>query len=179
MTELLASSLAGLMYLGNLCSSVDGIVTEAAVARMDQIIASDGLTVTMEAMLNHPVLKKDEISIPIEVETDFVIQRGLNLLWTLTDDDAQGYGERRLTLRKAGVLGVLPPVVAAFTKAEMAANVHKVTLARELTKFLVGIERLEACIRGEDPLSNMLTETDMMVLVGTEEKPGFYCAAKT
>jgi len=66
--------------LVNLCSSDDGIFTEAAVARMDQIIAADGLTVMMEAMLNHPVLKKDELSLPIEVEPDEVIQRGL-LLW--------------------------------------------------------------------------------------------------
>jgi len=71
------------------------------------------------------------------------------------------------------VLGVLPPVVAAFTQAEMAANVHKVQYAREATKSLVGKGRLLACIAGEDPLSDMLTEADMMVLVGTEEKPGF------
>jgi len=41
---------------------MDGIFTEAVAARMDQINAANGLTVTMEAMLNHPVLKKDEVS---------------------------------------------------------------------------------------------------------------------
>ena len=141
---------------------------------MDRIIAADGLTVTMEAMLNHPVLKKDEIFLPTGHEPDDVIQRGLRLLWKMTHGSRPGYKERRVTLRKAGVLGVLPPVVAAFTKAEMAANVNKVKIAREFTQSLVGTERLEACMHGEDPLSDMLTEEDMMVLVGTEEKPGFY-----
>jgi len=93
-------------------------------------------------------------------------------------DDAPGYEERWVTLRNAGVLQVLVPVVAAFTKAEIEAGMQPglpgtVGLAGELTKFLVGIERLEACRKGEDPLSDMLTEQDMMVriLVGTMEKP--------
>jgi hypothetical protein len=170
---MLASSLAGLTCLGNLCSFLASACIESAPARMDQIIAAGGLTVAMEAMLNHPVLKKDELSIPTMYEPDQVIRCGLTLLFRMTDEAAPGHQERRVTLRKAGVLGVLPPVVAAFTKAEMAANVHKVKLARELTKSLVGIERLEACMKGEDPLSNMLMTEDMMVLIGTEEKPGF------
>ena len=62
--------------MGNLCAPVDGVFTEAAAARMDQMIAADGLTVTMEAMLNHPVLKKDEISHTTKVEPDAVIQYG-------------------------------------------------------------------------------------------------------
>jgi hypothetical protein len=69
------------------------------------------------------------------------------------------------------VLGVLPSVVAAFTKAEIVAGtkpdaVSTVYFARELTEFLVGTERLEACIRGEDLLSNMLMTEDIMVLIG-------------
>jgi len=145
---------------------------------MDQIIAAGGLTVAMEAMLNHPVLKKDELSIPTMYEPDQVIRCGLTLLFRMTDEAAPGHQERRVTLRKAGVLGVLPPVVAAFTKAEIKAGTKpasfaKVYFAREFTKSLVGKGRLLACIAGEDPLSDMLTEADMMVLVGTEEKPGF------
>jgi len=160
---------------------VDGIFTEAMVARMDQVIAAGGLTVTMEAMLNHPVLKKDEISHTTKVEPDAVTQRGLNLLWVLTLDDAEGYEERWVTLRKAGVLGVLPPVVAAFTKAEIEAGMHpdaevhsdKVMNSYEVVQALVGKDRLDACMKGEDPLSDMLTEDDMMVVIGTQEEPGF------
>jgi len=160
---------------------VDGIFTEAMAARIDQIIAADGLTVTMEAMLNHPVLKKDELSLPTKLKPDAVIQYGLTLLWRLSHDAAQGYEERRLTLRKAGVLGVLPPIVAAFTKAEIKAGMHpdarvhdnKVKGSHRVTEALVGKNRLEACMKGEDPLSDMLTEDDMMVLIGTGEKRGF------
>ena len=167
--------------MGNLCSSVDGSFTEAAAARMDEIIATDGLTMTMEAMLNHPVLKKNEISVPTKVEPDEVIQDGLDLLRRLTLDAAQGYEERRLTLRKAGVLGVLPPVVAAFTEAEIEAGMHpdaevhdnKVKSSIKVLEALVGKDRLAACMKGEDPLSDMLTEEDMMVVVGTGEQPGF------
>ena len=188
LTELLASSLAGLVCLGNICAAdTDRIFTEAAVARMDEIIATDGLTVTMEAMLNHPVLKKDEVSLTtkLKVEPDEVIQRGLELIWKMTVDAAQGYEERRVTLRKAGVLGVLPPVVAAFTEAEIKAGMHpdaevqnnKVRGSYRVVQFLVGVDRLEACMKGEDPLSDMLTEEDMMVLIGTEEKPGFIRAS--
>jgi len=169
--------------LGNFCAVNEaGIVTEAAVARMDQIIASDGLTVTMEAMLNHPVIKKDEISVPTAIEPDDVIKLGPTLLWLLTLDGAQGCEERRLTLRKAGVLGVLPPVVAAFTKAEIKAGMHpdagvpnnKVKASYLVAKALVGTDRLAACIEGEDPLSDILTEGDVMVIIGTKEQPGFY-----
>jgi len=170
---MLASSLAGLGCLANLCAVLDGIPTEAAVARVDQIIADGGLTVAMEAMLNHPVLKKDELSIPTGYEPDQVIRCGLNLLYMMTHDSRPGYKERRVTFRKAGVLGVLPPVVAAFTKAEMAANVHKVKASCRVLECLVGEARLMACMSGEDPLSDMLTEADMMVLIGTKEKPGF------
>jgi hypothetical protein len=160
---------------------VDGIFTEAVAARMDQIIAADGLTVTMEAMLNHPVLKKDEISVTIKTEPDEVIQYGLNLIWLLTHDAAHGYEERRLTLRKAGVLGVLPPVVAAFTEAEIEAGMHpdarvhnnKVKSSIKVLEALVGKDRLAACMDGNDPLSDMLTEEDMMVVFGSEEQPGF------
>jgi len=170
------------MCLGNLCVTVDCFFNEAAAARMDQIIAADGLTVTMEAMLNHPVLKKDELSIPTtEVEPDEVIQRGLELIWKMTVDDAQGYEERRLALRKAGVLGVLPPVVAAFTEAEIEAGMHpdarvqnnKVKGSYLVVQALVGTGRLDACMKGEDPLSDMLTEQDMTVLIGTGEESGF------
>jgi len=159
---------------------VDGVFTEAAVASVDQIIAADGLTVMMEAMLNHPVLNKDEISHTTKFQPDDVIQDGLTLLWLLILDAAQGYEERRLTLRKAGVLGVLPPVVAAFTKAEIEAGMHsdakvnnKVKGSIQIVQALVGTDRLEACMKGEDPLGDMLTEDDMMVLIGTKEKPGF------
>jgi hypothetical protein len=114
-----------------------------------------------------------------------VIQEGLKLLWLLTHDVAQGYEERRVTLRKAGVLGVLPPVVAAFTEAEIEAGMHPDANAKvqnnkvkgsylvDLVLFLVGKDRLAACMKGEDPLSDMLTEEDMMVLIGTGEQPGF------
>jgi len=180
LTEMLASSLAGLGCLGNLCTVLDGILSEAMVARMDQVIAADGLTVTMEAMLNHPVLKKDEISFTTGHEPDSVIRDGLHLLWKMTDDDAAGHEERRVTLRKAGVLQVLVPVVAAFTKAEIKAGTkpdvsnNKVKASCRVLDRLVGEARLEACMQGEDPLSDMLTEEDMMVLVGTEEEPGFF-----
>jgi len=70
---------------------VGGVFTEAVVARVDQIIAADGLTVTMEAMLNHPVLKKDEISFPTGFKPDAVVLCGLNLLPRLTHDAGQGY----------------------------------------------------------------------------------------
>jgi len=128
----------------------------------------------------------DEISIPTEVEPDEVIKRGLNLIWLLTGDGAaQGYEERRLTLRKAGVLGVLPPVVAAFTEAELEAGMHpdaevqnnKVKASYRGVQFLVGVDRLEACMKGEDPLSDMLTTEDTMVLIGTKEEPGFFAGA--
>jgi len=148
---------------------------------MDRIIAAGGLTVAMEAMLNHPVLKKDEISIPTLYEPDSVIRDGLNLLWKMTYDDTAGHEERRLTLRKAGVLGVLPPVVAAFTKAEIEAGMKpdaevfddKVKASCRVLDFLIGNDRLQACMSGDDPLSDMLTEEDMMVLIGTKEEPGF------
>ena len=139
----------------------------------------------MEAMLNHPVLKKDEISIPIRFKPDTVIWNGLHLLFKLTYEGVQGYEERRVTLRKAGVLQVLVPVVAAFTKAEIEAGMkpdaqvfeNKVKTSGIVTYALVGKDRLEACMDGEDPLSDMLTEHDMMVLVGTKEEPGFCCIA--
>jgi len=90
-----------------------------------------------------------------------------------------------VTLHKAGVLGVLPPVVAAFTKAEIEAGMHPDANAEVQNnkvkgsylvvdvQFLVGKDRLEACMNREDPLSDMLTEEDMMVLIGTGEQPGF------
>jgi len=114
-------------------------------------------------------------------EPDEVIQRGLELIWKMTVDAAQGYEERRVTLRKAGVLGVLPPVVAAFTDAEIEAGMHpdaevqnnKVRGSYRVVQFLVGVDRLDACMKGEDPLSDMLTEQDMMVVIGTGEEPGF------
>jgi len=124
-------------------------------------------------MLNHPVLKKDELSIPTKVEPNAVIMYGLKLLWLLTGDGAalpaQGYEERRVTLRKAGVLGVLPIIVAAFTKAEIKAGTqpdawghtsNKVSTAYHVVLALVGTDRLEACMEGEEPLSDMLTEED-------------------
>ena len=152
---------------------------------MDRIIAADGLTVTMEAMLNHPVLKKDEISIPTLYEPDSVIRDGLNLLWKMTYEGVQGYEERRVTLRKAGVLQALVPVVAAFTKAEIEAGMHpdakvydnKVKSSIKVLEALVGKDRLVACMNREDPLSDMLTEGDMMVLIGTHEEPGFLASA--
>jgi len=135
----------------------------------------------MEAMLNHPVLKKDELSHTTKLKPDAVIQYGLNLIWLLTHDAAQGYEERRVTLRKAGVLGVLPPVVAAFTEAEIEAGMHpdarahnnKAKGSYRVVQALVGKDRLAACMKGEDPLGDMLTEDDMMVLIGTKEEPGF------
>ena len=149
---------------------------------MDQIIAAGGLSVLMEAMLNHPVLKNDEISIPTAFKPDHVIQYGLNLLHMMTYEATPGHEERRVTLRKAGVLQVLVPVVAAFTEAEIEAGVqpdagvfgNKVKASCRVVDCLVGTARVVACASGEDPLSDMLTEADMMVLVGTEEKPGFF-----
>ena len=90
-----------------------------------------------------------------------------------------------MTLRKAGVLQALVPVVAAFTKAEIEAGMkpdaqvfgNKVKTSYIATYALVGKGRLEACMQGEDPLSDMLTDHDMMVLVGTEKEPGFCCIA--
>ena len=152
---------------------------------MDRIIAAGGLAVTMEAMLNHPVLKKDELSDPIKFQPDQVIRHGLKLLWRMADEAAPGHQERRVTLRKAGVLQVLVPVVAAFTKPEIEAGMkpdaqvfdNKVKTSGIVTYDLVGKDRLEACMDGEDPLSDMLTDHDMMVLVGTKEGPGFCCIA--
>jgi len=91
---------------------------------MDQIIAANGLTVTMEAMLNHPVLKKDidELSFTRSTsQPDTMVRAGLNLLRKMILNDAHGYEERRVTLRKAGVLQVLVPVVAAFRALSCAA----------------------------------------------------------
>jgi hypothetical protein len=182
LTEMLASSLAGLTCLGNFCAVLDGIPPEVVVARMDRIIAAGGLAVTMEAMLNHPVVKKDEISFTTGFQPDAVIQFGLALLFRMTDEAAPGHEERRGTLRKAGVLQVLVPVVAAFAKAEIEAGkkpdvVSTVGFAHDIMIHLVGTERLNACFKGEDPLSDMLTEEDMVVLVGTKEKPGFWVLA--
>ena len=173
--------------MGNLCTVLGGILSEAMVARMDRIIAADGLTVTMEAMLNHPVLKKDELSFTTGHEPDHVIRDGLDLFWKMTYEGVQGYDapgheERRVTLRKAGVLQVLVPVVAAFTKAEIEPGMkpdaqvfgNKVKTSFQVVDFLVGNDRLQACMKGEDPLSDMLIEEDTMVLVGTAEKPGFF-----
>ena len=150
---------------------------------MDRIIAAGGLTVAMEAMLNHPVLKKDEISVATSYEPDHVIRYGLNLLYMMTRTSQSGHEERRVTLRKAGVLQALVPVVAAFTKAEIEAGmkpgvVSTARLAHDIMVHLVGTERLHACFKGEGPLSDMLTEEDMMVLVGTMEEPGFMCKAQ-
>jgi hypothetical protein len=178
--------------LGNFCAANEaGIVTEAAAARMDRIIAADGLTVTMEAMLNHPVLKKDELSVPTKVAPDEVIQYGLNLLLRLTDDAAQGCKERRRTLRKTGVLGVLPPVVAAFTEAEIDAGMHpdaevqnnKVKAAYLVAKALVGTDRLDACMEGFQELPETSQSDHLSGTVGsrrawrrgTEGEPGFCC----
>jgi len=63
------------------------------------------------------------------------------------------------------VLGVLPPVVAAFTEAEIEAGMHpdaedKANTAWDLGNHLVGTDRFNACMNGEDPLSNMLIEAD-------------------
>ena len=169
--------------MGNLCTVLDGTPPEAPAARMDRIIAAGGLTVTIEAMLNHPVLKKDELSFPADCEPDDVIRHGLHLLFKMTHEYAPGHEERRVTLRKAGVLQALVPVVAAFAKAEIEAGMKPgvfstVGLAHDIMIHLVGTERLNACCKGEDPLSDMLTEEDMMVLVGTMEKPGFFCMYK-
>ena len=142
---------------------------------MDRIIAAGGLTVAMEAMLNHPVLKKGEISFPTSYEPDSVIRYGLHLLWKMTRDDTPGQEERRETLRKAGVLQVLVPVVAAFTKAEIEAGMESgnVLWSAHIVDSVVGTLRVVACANGNDPLSDMLTDEDMMVLIGTKEKPGF------
>jgi len=51
---------------------------------------------------------------------------------------------------------------------------NKVKAAYLVAKALVGTDRLAACIEGEDPLSDMLTEEDMMAIIGTKEQPGFY-----
>ena len=133
------------MCLGNLCTVLDGTPAEVVAARMDRIIAAGGLTVTMEAMLNHPVLKKDEISFTTGHEPDAVVQNGVILLYKMADDDAAGHEERRVTLRKAGVLQALVPVVAAFTKAEIEAGMapevaaysNKVKASYQVVQFLV------------------------------------------
>ena len=59
--------------------------------------------------------------------------------------------------------------------AEVFGN--KVKTLFQVVDFLVGNGRLQACMIGEDPLSDMLTEEDMVVLVGTEEEPGFIALA--
>jgi len=64
-----------------------------------------------------------------------VITSGLMLLLTMTG--GSGNEERRVTTRKAGVLGVLPPVMAASTKAEIKTGMNaeagsKVSIARAL-----------------------------------------------
>ena len=81
-TELLVSSFPGLVSLGSFCTSEGDVFTEAGVARMDQFIAADGLTVTTEAMLNHSVLKKDELpcSTFATHEPDGVIKCGLVII---------------------------------------------------------------------------------------------------
>jgi len=50
---------------------------------------------------------------------------------------------------------------------------NKVKCSYRVVLALVGSNRLDARMKGEDPLSDMLTEEDMMVLIGTEEEPGF------
>ena len=178
---MLASSLAGITCLAVMCAPRGDTYTEAMASRIDQIIAVDGLTVTMEAMLNHPVLKKDELSSPRSYEPDDLIQVGLNLLNTMTDEAAPGHEERRGTLRKAGVLQVLVPVVAAFAKAEIEAGMkpdvrlfgNKVKASCHVVHALIFTDRRGARIKGGDPLRNVLTEEDKAVLVGTKEKPGF------
>ena len=164
--------------------TTEGVITTASAARMDQIAAAGGLTLVLEAMMNHPVIKKDEIP-DVEVRmADGVIKGGMSLLFHMTKD-GPGAEERRITLRKAGVLQVLVPVVAAYTNAEIEAGMHpeaglsfnKVLRAVEVAISIVGNGRLNACMKGEDPLCDMLTEEDMMVLVGTKEKPGFWVLA--
>jgi hypothetical protein len=154
--------------LSAMCAYRGDTYTEAAHARVDRIIAAGdpagGLSVIMEAMMNHPVLKKDEISAFHTHQPDKVITIGVLILLMMSDDDvhAQGHEERRVRLRKAGVLQVLVPVVAAFTKAEIEAGmqgeIDKVMIACQVLDCLVGTKRLVACIEGEDPLSDMLTE---------------------
>jgi len=172
-----------------MCAYRGGTYTEAAAARVDRIIAAGdpagGLSVIMEAMMNHPVLKKDEISALHTLKPDKVITIGVAFLLVMSSDDVRGHEERRVRLRKAGVLQVLVPVVAAFTKAEIEAGMQGefdkayMYFAWQVLDCLVGTKRLVACIEGEDPLSDMLTEADMMVLIGTEKEPGFYCKARS
>ena len=71
--------------------------------------------------------------------------------------------------------------MAAFTEAEIKAGMHpdarvqnnKVKALYLVVNDLVGTGRLAACMEGEDPLGDMLTEEDMMVVIGSEEQPGF------
>jgi len=72
---------------------------------MDQIIATGGLTVTLEAMLNHPVLKKGGVLASL---TD---------TWPHMTVDPCFCPRIGYKARKAGVIQVLV-LVAAFTKAE-------------------------------------------------------------
>jgi len=60
--------------------------------------------------------------------------------------------------------------VAAFTKAEIEAGMHPdanmniVKTSWRVDDFLVGKVRLKACMKGEDPLGDMLTEEDMVAM---------------
>ena len=54
---------------------------------------------------------------------------------------------------------------------------NKVKGSYRVVLALVGTDRLDACMEGEDPLSDMLTEEDMMVVIGTGEEPGFFASA--
>jgi len=78
----------------------------------------------MEAML---VVKNDELSL-LSCEPGEVIEDGLNLLYKMAHGAAPGEEERRVTLRKAGVLHgqvlvlTLVPVVGALTAAEIEAG---------------------------------------------------------
>ena len=49
----------------------------------------------MEAMLNHPVLKKDELSFPTAYDPDDVVRYGLEVLYKMIGDSTRGHKDAR------------------------------------------------------------------------------------
>ena len=49
----------------------------------------------MEAMLNHPVLEKDELSFPTAYDPDDVVRYGLEVLYKMIGDSTRGHKDAR------------------------------------------------------------------------------------
>lgn len=56
---------------------------------------------------------------------------------------------------------------------------NKVLEAVHVVNGVVGNDQLNACVKGEDPLDDMLAREDMtaLIAIGTHDKPGFFVLA--